>query len=295
VELRRLDVRGRVAIVSPHLDDAVLSLGAAIAAWGGEGVEVRVVTVLAGNPDSAAPARPWDRSVGFMTAGEAARARREEDRLACEIIGATPVWLPFGAVENERGGEDAEIWDALAQAVAGANIMLVPGFPLTQVDHAWLARLILERELLTDRIGLYVEQPYAYWQVVSPGLPSTVRRLGGFVLRTRNIRRRQTPFLDDRLAGVLSAPPLWTACPAGHRARRAKRRALTAYRSQISRLGRWLPLRITAYEWSWGGEGIGWLDPVAADSRLYSLRQEAAGDRALAASPDRTDVRPQWG
>ena len=36
----------------------------------------------------------WDRRGGFATEGESARARREEDRRACAVLGATPVWLP---------------------------------------------------------------------------------------------------------------------------------------------------------------------------------------------------------
>ena len=83
---------GDVAVLSPHLDDAILSLGAAISGARGD---VRVVTVFAGDPDSTLAAGEWDSRAGFRTVGEAARARREEDALACADVGARPVWLPF--------------------------------------------------------------------------------------------------------------------------------------------------------------------------------------------------------
>ncbi|MDP9436492.1 MAG: PIG-L family deacetylase, partial [Actinomycetota bacterium] len=44
--------RGRVAVVSPHLDDAVFSLGASIRGAVRRGTRVEVLTVLAGLPDS---------------------------------------------------------------------------------------------------------------------------------------------------------------------------------------------------------------------------------------------------
>ena len=86
---------GRVAVLSPHLDDAVLSLGAAIARAVREGATVTIVTVFAGDVDSALPASNWDRLAGFATEGEAAAARRVEDATACALLGAEPRPLPF--------------------------------------------------------------------------------------------------------------------------------------------------------------------------------------------------------
>src|SRR5690242_11145568 len=84
-----------VVVISPHLDDAVLSLGAALSWAARHGARVTVLTVLAGRPDSSTPAGEWDAGSGFGTEGEAATARREEDERACEVLGATPVWLPY--------------------------------------------------------------------------------------------------------------------------------------------------------------------------------------------------------
>src|SRR5262249_8239648 len=98
----------RVVVVSPHLDDAVLSLGAAIACTA-RGRSVEVLHVFGGDPESDAPAGGWDRRGGFRTEGEATRARREEDRRACAVLGASPAWLSFGDADYERHGTGEEI------------------------------------------------------------------------------------------------------------------------------------------------------------------------------------------
>src|SRR5262245_42184425 len=82
-----------VTVLSPHLDDAALSLGATLARATASGANVSVVTPFAGPTTSEAPAGWWDRACGFKTEGEAARRRRDEDMAACSIIGARPVWL----------------------------------------------------------------------------------------------------------------------------------------------------------------------------------------------------------
>src|SRR3954452_17872248 len=81
---------GEVVLISPHLDDAIFSLGAAVSYATRHGVKVTILTVLAGDPTLAAPAGDWDRQAGFETAGEASVARRAEDARACTILGARP-------------------------------------------------------------------------------------------------------------------------------------------------------------------------------------------------------------
>jgi LmbE family N-acetylglucosaminyl deacetylase len=159
---------GSVAVLSPHLDDAVLSLGAAIAASSGS--EIAIVTVLAGDPESDLPAGPWDAEAGFETAAEAALARRREDELACSDVGARPVWLPFPDEQYPRSEADGEIWAAVQEALGAAETVLLPGFPLMHEDHAWLLALARREGLEGRRVGLYVEQPYAgAWAPDPPG------------------------------------------------------------------------------------------------------------------------------
>ena len=226
-----------MAVLSPHLDDAALSLGAAVAAWSREGAEVRVVTVLAGRPDSTLPAGPWDLATGFATEGEATRARRLEDRSACAALGATAVWLDHADEQYDRGGTDDEIWPEILDGVAGASTVLAPGFPLSHRDHAWLALMTLTRRDPAWRVGLYVEQPYA----IGAGRPRDHRERFGF----------EPAFVPIRTS--------W-------RHRRAKRRALEAYGSQHRQLGwvvsgTWADLqrRLVAQERRRGGEMVAWV------------------------------------
>jgi LmbE family N-acetylglucosaminyl deacetylase len=150
-----------VVVVSPHLDDAVLSLGAAIAAATRTGARVTVLTVLAGDPGSALEAGQWDRSAGFATLGEAVRARRREDERACELVGARPVWLPYCDEQYPRGGTDEAIRADVVAAVGSAAV-LIPGHPLKHPDHEWLRRL-LDGAFDPAHLGVYLEQPYATW------------------------------------------------------------------------------------------------------------------------------------
>ena len=80
-------LKGRLVVVSPHLDDAVLSLGATIAHAVQSGSNVEILTVFACAPDSNAPTDDWDRKSGFTTEGEAAQQRRREDEAPVPVDG----------------------------------------------------------------------------------------------------------------------------------------------------------------------------------------------------------------
>lgn len=166
-----MQLAGPIVVVSPHSDDGVLSLGAAMARWARAGVRVELLTVLALDPGSATPTAGWDRRAGFTTEGEAARARREEDRRACALLGVTPRWLPYGSVDFDRHGDDEEIWDAVRGNVEKAGVVLVPGSPLTHPDHAWLSSLLTQR-LPAEHVALYAEQPYTVRAGGAPFAPA---------------------------------------------------------------------------------------------------------------------------
>src|SRR3954464_3679117 len=113
---------GEGVLISPHLDDAIFSLGAAVSYPTRPGAGVTIVCVLAGDPNLEAPAGDWDRQAGFETAGEAAAVRRAEDARACAIVGARPIWLPFSDLQYDRGAGDDAIRAAVTGAVAGAAV-----------------------------------------------------------------------------------------------------------------------------------------------------------------------------
>jgi LmbE family N-acetylglucosaminyl deacetylase len=76
-------------VLSPHLDDAVMSIGGLIAREAGAGREVQVVTAYTSYPPRLAEVPP--RFGRLLTYDR----RREEDRRALERLGAEPVWLDF--------------------------------------------------------------------------------------------------------------------------------------------------------------------------------------------------------
>lgn len=219
-------------VVSPHLDDGVLSLGGAIASWVRRGVRVELLTVFACDPASKAETRGWDARAGFGTEGEAARARRDEDRRACAILGATPVWLPFGSVDYERHGEEDAIREAVANAVDGAAGVLVPGSPLSHPDHAWLARVLVGGVSFRG-LGLYAEQPYTHRAESKTGAAS---------------------WLEDALGATIG----FEHVPAGPRDRLTKWRAIRQYRSQLPLLGMRRSLRRGPHSVLWG-EMVAWV------------------------------------
>jgi LmbE family N-acetylglucosaminyl deacetylase len=222
--------RRRIVVVSPHLDDGVLSLGASIASWSREGAAVELLTVLGCDPDSNAPAGGWDRRGGFATEGESALARREEDRRACALLGATAVWLPFGSVDYDRHGDEDDVRRAVADALHGADLILVPGYPLTHPDHDWLVRRLVSDLDSDAKLALYAEQPYT-------------RRAGA------------VPEVPEWLAEVTAAGALETA-QTRLRDRFAKWRAIREYRSQLPLLGMRRSLRRGAHRYALGPEWI---------------------------------------
>jgi LmbE family N-acetylglucosaminyl deacetylase len=231
-------------VISPHLDDAVLSLGAFLARTARSVRRITILTVFAGNPDSRAPAGGWDRRGGFATEGDAARARRLEDEEACRLVGAEPAWLQFSEADYRASIDEDAIWSAVAEAVdrLNAEAALIPGFPLTNPDHALISGLLVKRGVPCRRLGLYAEQPYRYTaRAVRPrlGVPSTIPR-------------------------TLPEGARWRSAGVDLRDVRTKRRAILAYRSQLTLLGlsrqRNMKLnRMLLHETLRRGEAIMWL------------------------------------
>jgi LmbE family N-acetylglucosaminyl deacetylase len=226
-------LRGHVAILSPHLDDAVYSLGAAIRESARAGAHVTVITVFSGDPSSTRPASRWDRRFGFRLAGEAARARRDEDRRACALLGASVVWLPFDDEHGTPAGAD-EVSSALKNAVGDPDLVLIPGFPLDHSDHLRLAVTVLERPWPGSRFALYAEQPYAAVQGAPPSVPGELSRL-------------------------VPGEPEWCALEVGGAARLRKARAWRAYRSQFRHFGYRSLVNVMRYEVRHGGELMAFL------------------------------------
>jgi LmbE family N-acetylglucosaminyl deacetylase len=233
---------GNVAVVSPHLDDAVLSVGASMRAAARRGASVTVVTVRAGDPTSQMPADASNRAMGFATAGAAAVARRGEDLRACGVLGVQPVWLDFPDDRNEEAPPPGELARALRDELARHDVVLTPGFPLLHPDHMAVSQMVLDNLRPGSPLGLYVEQPYASWNVVARS--RAPRRTRDAAAATLNLRVSPVP----RWHRSSGRPDDWLA----------KLHAVGEYSSQLGVLRRLPRLRIFVYEAVRGGESVMW-------------------------------------
>jgi hypothetical protein len=139
------------------------------------------------------------------------------------------VWLPYSDEQYNRGANDQTIGGSVRSAVEGADVVLVPGFPLVHADHRWLAELMIHGGVVDHaRIGFYVEQPYAVGRG-RPRLPDGIHPINGLH---------------------------WSTAPMRPRDAVAKLRAVSAYRSQL--IGRHWRRRVAAYELRRGGETVAW-------------------------------------
>ncbi|GAA1717661.1 hypothetical protein GCM10009745_78030 [Kribbella yunnanensis] len=182
-----------VLVVSPHLDDAVLSAGATIAALTGQGVDVTVCTVFAGaaTPPYSEFARQFHAMCGL--GDDAVARRRQEDLEATEILGARSLHLPFldSIYRQDEIGSFAALFEAptdavlveqIAQAIHKsfgdewpAELWTCAAFG-DHVDHRItreaVARVAREHNL---KLVLWEDFPYAAGQAYSAdGQPATV-------------------------------------------------------------------------------------------------------------------------
>lgn len=200
-------------MVSPHLDDAVLSCGRTIAAHPGS----TAVTVFAGERDSWDEVSDWDRRCGFAPGVNVTKTRRDEDRRALALLDAVPYWLDELDEQYRTEVIDADrlrltLTDALHQQAP--EVVLAP-MGLKHTDHRAVGeacRTVWSAGEDTARWLWYADQPYA--------------DLYSGVLHAK---------LDElsESFGTATAVPM----PSGGWLR--KLRAIRAYRSQYRALGPW--------------------------------------------------------
>lgn len=124
-------------VVSPHLDDAVLSYGGALAA---ADTPTTVVTVFAGMPPAWSWPTPFDNSCGFPDSQTAVWCRRLEDFHACSALGAWPQHLEY--LDGQYGLPRSELLIAmrLRDLFNDADEIAVP-LGLLHPDHRLVASI----------------------------------------------------------------------------------------------------------------------------------------------------------
>ncbi len=103
-------------ILSPHLDDAIYSLGARLAQWARQGETVEVWTLCAGDPPPGplSPLAALLHQVWGLSADQVLPTRRAEDRAACRLLGLTPVHWDVPDAIYRRGPTGEPLYPDLA-------------------------------------------------------------------------------------------------------------------------------------------------------------------------------------
>ena len=194
-------------VISPHLDDAVLSLGGSIAAWVAAGTRVVIATVYTTGPALAELAPRMRKFADYAT-------RRTEDAAACAALGAEPRYLDqierafrrpyltgwgFFHTPADRDG-----FTTLAQVTRALDPLreldperiVVPLGIGNHVDHVEALIAATDWALannLIDRVRFY-EDFYAL---------SGTMRLQHPVVRERTWKRHQSPLVRSARLGVI--------------------------------------------------------------------------------------------
>ncbi len=153
-------------VVSPHLDDAVLSCGHFLLTQ----THAVVATVFAGHPGPGILS-DWDRECGFTDGDDPVATRRREDREALTRVGAEPRHLefldsPYRAGRSPIDGgaisavQIAERLADLVDALAPARVLIPLG--LLHPDHELThdAGALLLRTSARVELWAYMDLPY---------------------------------------------------------------------------------------------------------------------------------------
>ncbi|WP_235024944.1 PIG-L deacetylase family protein [Caballeronia arvi] len=202
-------------VISPHLDDAVFSCGAAVAA----APDSIVCTVFAGVPHDAL-ITGWDAQCGFTNAHQAMRARRAEDAAALDMLGARAIHLGF--LDSQYAGDSPATPDEIATALldvirATACRALVAPLGLFHSDHDLVHRACRKAWLVDPMLACIAYEDALY------------RRMDGLV---------QTRLADLCACGIIATPVserIDMAMLARHH--EAKQRAASCYISQLKAFG----------------------------------------------------------
>lgn len=226
-------------IISPHLDDAVLSCWHAITS----GAEPAVVVTLFAGPPGAAEVGHWDRISGVTDATEQMALRRGEDEAALQACGALSIHCDFVDDQYRRWNRPRRALVArIRELTKDADEVWVPAGIGGHPDHVLAAETALAATVGRRRV-MYADLPYA------------ARRSAGLYPGSLSLTARQ-----KMQAAVLRSPYVPARAPTPYRLtaeqQKAKRASLECYESQLAALAVahndwWENHDLFALEWSW--------------------------------------------
>ena len=167
--------------ISPHLDDAVLSVGGLIHAQQRENKVVEIWTIMAGTPTTPelSPfAQDLHSSWGTKSAEESLLIRRTEDHHAAKILGVQTIHYEFLDAIYRRDNNDqwlyedifipphvqdsrlaTEITEAISTNTSSDDILYCPLAIGLHVDHVIVRQVV---EALVKRPIYYADLPYLF-------------------------------------------------------------------------------------------------------------------------------------
>jgi GlcNAc-PI de-N-acetylase len=144
-----------VAILSPHLDDAVLSCWHLLAGP----ASVRVVNVFTGMPEGGLG--EWDRATGATDSPERMRERLDEDRAALQSVARPAVNVGLLDEQYRNGSEPASVCEAIASVVVSGDIVYAPAGFGGHTDHVLVRDAGLALRDRGTHVRLYADLPHA--------------------------------------------------------------------------------------------------------------------------------------
>jgi hypothetical protein len=233
-------------ILSPHLDDAVLSCWHVLTGPG----HVTVINVFAGVPASLDRLAWWDRHTGATDSGERVRERIEEDRRALALAGQTAINLDLLDEQYRAAGQTvAPLAVQLEPLLAPGTRIYAPAAFADHVDHALVRRAALQLWTAGFAVSLYADLPHA----TARGWPAWVTGK-----RVPNTKDLAACMWERCLAGTGIAPEEMVSSvhvlDSGEHA--CKLEAVCAYRTQVRGLAEFVgsPLadrEVLGYEVVW--------------------------------------------
>jgi LmbE family N-acetylglucosaminyl deacetylase len=149
-----------IVVVSPHLDDAVLSASLQLLRPG-----ARLVTVCTAEPPAAAPLGEWDRLTGAANAAERVRERYVEDDAALVVLGhhdSARLGFPDGQhVADADRPTRAALAAALAPHLAGVTEVWAPVGIGCHPDHLATRDAVVEAAEPGAVVHHYADVPYS--------------------------------------------------------------------------------------------------------------------------------------
>jgi LmbE family N-acetylglucosaminyl deacetylase len=214
-------------VLSPHLDDAVLSCWHLLDAP----APATVVNVFNGSPPEGAPVGWWDRITGATDSAARMREREAEDDEALAVAGARAHHLRLLDHQYRSGSDpEADLACGLERAVDANAVLHAPAAMDGHADHVLVRDAAVRLAGGGRRLVLYADLPHG----VRDGWPGWVtgepEPSGADVGATWKAALQRSGLVAERLV-----PRVW---PLDAATRARKLRALAAYRTQRAAIDR---------------------------------------------------------